>query len=108
MPHSLMVSVPTLRSARLSGLLAAALALGAAASMEPAARAQCAMCKEAAYDQHDQGLSQRLGRGFNASVYSMLGVPAVLLAGLVVLIRKNLRAQAHKVPGGPGGPLDEP
>jgi hypothetical protein len=44
----------------------------------------------------DREKADRLGRAFNASVYGMLGVPAVLLGGLVWLVRRNVRAHARR------------
>ena len=49
-----------------------------------------------AYDQVDREKSERLGRAFNASVYGMLGVPALLLAGLVTVIVRNVRARDRR------------
>jgi|SoiMethySBSTD1v2_1073268.scaffolds.fasta_scaffold250390_2 hypothetical protein len=37
-----------------------------------------------------------MGRSFNASVYSMLGVPIVLLGGLAWLMARNIRARDRR------------
>jgi hypothetical protein len=82
------------RRLRLAALVVATFV---AANVLPAsALAQCAMCKQSAYDQADQERSDRLGRAFNRSVYSMLGVPIVLVGGLAWVISRNARAMARR------------
>lgn len=82
------------RRAPAARLAVAALALLLAGSLAPIAGAQCSMCKESAYDQVDQDLSDRLGHGFNASVILMLAVPFSMVGGLVWVVRSNNRARA--------------
>jgi len=44
----------------------------------------------------DREKSEQLGKAFNASVYGMLGVPAVLLGGLAWLMARNVRARDRR------------
>jgi hypothetical protein len=73
----------------LAGSLALTLLLGLATPLQ----AQCAMCKSALTSQEDPEDVNRLSRGFYYSILTMMGIPTVLVGGLVGLVVVNNRSR---------------